>query len=320
MTRLLVNAAWPRADGPRPAEVAAAIQAAGGDGIGLPDSPRLFEDPLLATDRVLAETDVAMAGPCVLALGLRHPATVVGGLGTLAERHGPRLVAVLARGESAVRNEALPVPALRDYLSALDTVVTGLADQRQGMTLLGSASGPRTLTETATRLDGVLIDVGTAPEVVAAAIGRVREANPAAQAWLFLRVLASDDSAERDAAVAPLLGSCAARLVAAPDWYQVPGRLRAEVAEVAAAHDYARHGTMAAAGAGHPPEAAAFVADRFFAVGDGTAVRARIGALAAAGVDGVVLSGAVGGVLGRLGATVAAVRAGLGTEHRGERA
>jgi hypothetical protein len=314
MTRLLVNAAWPRSDRPRPV---AEIQAAGGDGLGLPDSPRLFADPLLATDRVLAETDMAMAGPCVLALGLRHPATVVGGLGTLAERHGPRLVAVLARGESAVRNESLPVPSLRGYLTALDAVVAGLAGQRHGMSLLGSASGPRTLAETATRTDGVLIDVGTAPDVVAAAVGRVREANPAAQAWLFLRVLVSDDSAERAAVVAPLLGSCAARLVAAPDWYQVPGPLRAEVADLAAAHDYAHHGTAAAASPA-APGAAAFVADRFFAVGDSAAVRTRIAALAASGIDGVVLSGAVGGMVRRLGPTVAAVRAGLGA-HEGER-
>lgn len=309
MTRLLVNAAWPRGSAPD----LAVIQAAGGDGVGLPDSPRLFDDPLLATDRVLAETDMAMAGPCVLALGLRHPATVVGGLGTLAARHGPRLVAALARGESAVRNEALPVPSLRGYLAALDTVVAGLAEQRHGMTLLGSASGPRTVTETASRVDGVLIDVGTAPEVVATAVSRVREAKPAAQAWLFLRVLVSDDSAERAAAVAPLLGSCAARLVAAPDWYQVPRRLRASVAGLAAAHDYLKHGT-AAAGPGSESHAALFVADRFFVVGDVAAVRARIGALTAFGVDGVVLSGAVGGVVTRLGPTVAAVRDGLGGE------
>lgn len=308
MTRLLVNAAWPHADG---AAAAATIRAAGGDGLGLPDSPRLFADPLLATERVLAESDVALAGPCVLALGLRHPATVVGGLATLAERHGPRLVAVLARGESAVRNEKLPVPSLRGYLGALDTVVAGLGGERHGMTLLGSASGPRTLAETATRVDGVLIDVGVAPEVLAAAVGRVRAANPAARVWLFLRVLVSDDSAF---AVAPLLGSCAARLATAPDWYQVPGRLRAGVAGLAAAHDYARHGTATAA---HTSEAAAFVADRFFVVGDAAAVRARIAAVAGA-VDGVVLSGGVGGVLGRLGATVAAVRAGLDSDHRGE--
>jgi hypothetical protein len=314
MTRLLVNAAWP---GPEPP--VATIRAAGADGLGLPDSPRLFADPLLATDRVLTETDVAAAGPCVLALGLRHPATVVGGLRTLAGRHGSRLVAVVARGESAVRNEGLPVPSLRDYLGALDTVVAGLADERNGMTLLGSASGPRTLVATATRVDGVLIDVGTDPEVVSTAVGRVRAANPAAQAWLFLRVLASDDSAERAAAVAPLLGSCAARLTTAPDWYQVPGRLRAEIAALAAAHDYARHGTAEAAGRSGSTEAADFVADRFFAIGAEAAVHTRIAAVAAVGIDGVVLSGAVGGLLPRMTPTVTAVRGGLDDHHRGER-
>jgi hypothetical protein len=303
MTRLLVNAAWPGAS-------AAAIRAAGADGVGLPDSPRLFADPLLATDRVLTETDVPLAGPCVLALGLRHPATVVGGLATIAERHGSRLVAVLARGESAVRNEQLPVPSLRDYLSGLDGVVAGLAGRCDGMTLLGSASGPRTLAATATRVDGVLIDVGVSPEVVAVAVNRVRVANPAARVWLFLRVLVS---ASASAAVPPLLGSCAARLAAAPDWYQVPDRLRADIARIAAAHDYARHGT---ATAGDASAAGEFVADRFFAVGSHSAVRARIAALAAAGIDGVVLSGGVGGVPARLAATVAAVRQGLHREER----
>lgn len=312
MTRLLLNAAWPHAAGPAADQVAADVAAAGGDGVGLPDSPRLFADPFLATERLLAGTDLALAGPCVVALGLRHPATVASALRTLAERHGPRLVAVLARGESAVRNENLPVPSLRAYLSTLDAVVAGLGAERNGMTLLGSASGPRTLAATAARLDGVVIDVGVDPEVVAMAIARVREANPAARAWLFVRALAAADPAEQDAAVASLLGSCAARLAVAPDWHQVPDRLRAAVADLAAAHDYARHGTASAtAEASRPTAAAAFVTDRFFVVGNDSAVRARIAALATIGIEGIVISGAVGGLLARLDPTVAAIRAGL---------
>lgn len=322
MTRLLVNAAWPR--GPVMNRVAADVAAAGGDGVGVPDSPRLFADPFLATERLLAETDLALAGPCAIALGLRHPAAVASSLRTLAQRHGPRLVAVLARGESAVRNENLPVPSLRDYLSTVDFVVDGIGVERHGMTLLGSASGPRTLAATAARLDGVVIDVGVAPEVVAAAVARVRDVNPTARAWLFVRALAGADLAgvdlaDVDRAVAPLLGSCAARLAAAPDWHQVPERLRAGVADLAAAHDYARHGTSSASDRiGASVDARAFVADRFFVVGDDDSVRSRIAALAAIGIDGIVISGAVDGVLDRLGPTVAAVRAGL--EHRAEQA
>ncbi|SHG70261.1 hypothetical protein SAMN05443575_2585 [Jatrophihabitans endophyticus] len=298
--RLVVNAAWPDVTG---AEIALARDA-GADGVGLPDSPRLFPDPLLATERLLVDTDVALAGPCVLGTGLRHPATVGVALRTLADRHGGRVFAVLARGESAVRNEGLAPPRLAAHLAALAAVAERTAELP--ITLLGAASGPRTIAGTARGARGVLLDVGADPEVVAAAAATARTATPAVPCWLFLRAAVTADA---PVAAAPLLGSCAHRLAAAPDWYRVPDPLRDDVAALAAAHDYATHGRGDATPAEGP--AAGFVRDRFFALGPAEDVAARVRELCrAGGVDGIVLAGATGGLRGRLADTVAAVRAG----------
>lgn len=70
---LVVNAAWPPEAGPAWSEIAAPLADAGADGIGLPDSPRLFPDPLITTERILAGTSVALAGPCVLSTGCGIP-------------------------------------------------------------------------------------------------------------------------------------------------------------------------------------------------------------------------------------------------------
>lgn len=64
---LLVNAAWPRSAGPHGVEAAELAVSAEANGLALPESPRLFADPLVLTERVLAITDVSLGRPCVLA-------------------------------------------------------------------------------------------------------------------------------------------------------------------------------------------------------------------------------------------------------------
>lgn len=312
--RVLVNVAWPAEATPDLADVVAAVTGAGADGIGVPDSPRIFPDPFVQSERLLAGTDAALAGPCVLSLGLRHPATVGAGLRTLAERHGDRVVGVLARGESSLRNEQLATPPLGEYLDALETVSDVLGPAARAVTLLGAASGPRTLAATGERLGGVLIDVGISPVVVAGAVDAARAAGPQVRCWLFVRALATDDPAVARAASTTLLGSCAMRMAAAPEWYRVPEALRDEVARVAAAHDYRTHGRETAVSEGAGPD---LVRDRFFLAGPATDVRDRLRRLTGPGVDGVVLAGATGGLVDRLPATVAALRAGVQVQESG---
>ncbi len=311
--QLLLNLArpWDQHD---PVATARQARAASFDGVGLADSPRLFPDAVLETERVLAGTDAALAGPCVLGLGLHHPAAVAQSIRTLARHHPGRVFTVVGRGESSVRNEGLPVPGFADYAASLDLLGRLLPeDERATCTLLGAASGPRTITGTARRLAGVLIDAGADPMVVERAVSLAREAHPDTDCWLFLRVVTTTTPQQAEAAADPVLGSCAARMVRAPDWFAVPTDARAAVARIAAAHDYLRHGEAGARGMHVDAAAEALVRDRFLITGTAEQVAARLRPLAALGLGGLVLAGAVAGLTERLPEVATAVRAGLGT-------
>jgi alkanesulfonate monooxygenase SsuD/methylene tetrahydromethanopterin reductase-like flavin-dependent oxidoreductase (luciferase family) len=314
MTTLLLNIAAPW-DGPGAVATANRVLGDGVDGVGLVDSPRLFPDGFLEAQRILAATDAGLAGPCVASLGLRHPATVAGALRTLDRHHPGRAFTVVGRGESSVRNEGLPLPSLREYteaLAALRTVATtGDGAPLPPGRLLGAASGPRTIAATAGALGGVLVDAGVDAGVVGRAVRLAREHDPDAVVWLFLRATVTASDEEAVTATDPLLGSCAMRLAAAPDWYGVAHDELAAVRAVADAHDYSRHGS-AEARRGARTGADAFVRDRFVLTGDPDGIAARVRPLAGLGVTGVVLAGALAGTLERLPELVGALRRGLG--------
>ena len=308
---VLLNVAAPW-DGPDPVDVAAHATALGLDGVGLVDSPRLFRDGLVETARVLGATPARLAGPCITSLGLRHPATVAGALRTLEEHAPGRVLAVLGRGESSVRNEGLPLPSLAGYTAALEQVraLLGGSPPAGSGRLLGAASGPRTLAVTARTLGGVLVDVGVDPGVVARAVDAARAEDPAAAVWLFLRAALTSSAEAAAAAAEPTLGSCALRLASAPEWYGLAGAELDAVRAVAGAHDYRRHGSADARG-GRPHEADRSVRDRFFLTGSAGDVAARLRPMAGLAVAGVVLAGAVPGVEDRLSELAGAVRDGL---------
>jgi alkanesulfonate monooxygenase SsuD/methylene tetrahydromethanopterin reductase-like flavin-dependent oxidoreductase (luciferase family) len=306
--RLLVNLAVPVTERRDAVAAAARARAVGFDGVGLTDSPRLYADCFIETERVLTGTDVELAGPCVAGLGLRHPATVAASLTTLARRHGGRLLAVVGRGESSVRNEGLPAPGLDAYDELLGQVVSAC----DGLAVLGAASGPRTIALTAARVGGVLIDVGVDPSVVAAAIEVARSANPVTRCWLFTRAVPTRTPEEAREVADPILGSCAARLVAAPGWYGLSEDQVPLVRRVADGHDYRRHGTPGARGRERAPEEVeAAVRDRFVLTGGSARLAARVAELTRLGVDGFVVAGALRRVPERTGDIGAAFTAGF---------
>ena len=312
MTAVLLNVAapWGSGDAVRTADRALA---AGLDGVGLVDSPRLFPDGFLESQRVLEATAARLAGPCVASLGLRHPTTVAAAVRTLEQHHPGRVLTVVGRGESSVRNEGLPVPTLGEYAAALELLRERLTLDDGAVApgrVLGAASGPRTIARTAAALGGVLIDVGIDPGAVSRAVGLAREQDPATHVWLFLRATVTASEEESTAAADPLLGSCAMRLAASPEWYGIAASDVAAVRAVAESHDYARHGT-AGARRGAPAPADRLVRDRFVLTGDPDRITAGMRPLAGLGVAGVVLAGGVAGVEGRLGDLVPALRAGL---------
>lgn len=309
---ILVNLARPRGQADA-VEVARATLASGLSGIGLADSPRLFPDPLVETARVLATVPDVIAGPCVLSLPLLHVARAASALGALADAFPGRVTAVVGRGESSLANEGLRPPGLAEYAEMLTTLRDLVAPDASALRLLGAASGPRTIGLTAQVLGGVLLDVGTEPAAVAAAVRHARAAAPQAGVWAFVRLAIADTPADALAAAAPLLGSCAARMARSPQWYGVDEATQQQLAELAAAHDYRRHGTDSASPAGVSAEpglaqAAERVRERFLFAGPVEQVARRFRDLAATGVDGLVLAGGLPGVITRLPELGAAAR------------
>ncbi len=287
--------------------IARDAQAAGLSGVTFADSPRLFPDPLVETTRVLASVPDVMAGPCILSLPLQHPARAASALSTLAHHFPERLVAVVGRGESSTANEGLPGPSLKEY-AVMQASLMGLLEDMgaSSLHLMGAASGPRTISATARALGGVLVDVGVDAKAVAAAVAHARADRPDVSVWAFLRVtIAADPGAAADAS-GSLLGSCASRMVAAPQWYGLTEELASAVADLAAAHDYRRHGGPGALRLSDPDldarlgQAAAVVRERFIVADRTELVTERLRGLAATGIDGVILAGGLPGVLDHL--------------------
>ena len=298
--------------GPDPVDLAERAVEAGLSGMGLVDSPRLFLDGLVETGRILERTSVRLAGPCVASLGLRHPTTVAGALRTLEHHFPGRVMAVVGRGESSVRNEGLPVPTLADYLAALESLHDLLAEHDGALAqrVLGAASGPRTIRATGAALGGTLIDVGVDADVVARAVALAREDRPEARTWLFVRAAVTSSEEAAAAAAEPTLGSCAMRLAAAPEWYGIAGPALDAVRQLAGSHDYGQHG-IAGARHGTTGSADRTVRDRFYLTGTPDVIAQRLQPLAGLGIGGVVLAGAVPGVHDRLPDLTAAIRRGM---------
>lgn len=315
MTPVLLNVAGAAAQRDPRAVVRAAL-AAGADGVGFVDSPRLYPDPWLEAGRALASSDAALAGPCTVALGLRHPSSVASAVRTLEQHHPGRAFAVVGRGESSVRNEGLRPARTATHEEALMALAERLDGVAAGR-VLGAASGPRTLAATARALGGVLVDVGTAPATVARAADLAREAAPGCRVWLFLRAVVTSGEDEAAPAAAPLVGSCASRLVAAPDWYGLDDDALAGARAVAAGHDYRRHGTAGASAADLDPGAVRAVRRRFVLTGEADEIAAAAAALAPSRLDGVVLAGGLDGVTDRLDQLLPAVRAAVPTPGGG---
>lgn len=317
MTRspaLLLNVArpWGETDAVQLAEHALASDM---DGVGLVDSPRLFPDGWVETQRVLAGTSAVLAGPCVTSLGLRHPVTVAGAIRTLEQHHPGRVLTVVGRGESSVRNEGLPVPGLRDYtasMAQLRELLTVDGVRVAATRVLGAASGPRTIEASVAAVGGVLVDVGVDAGVVRRAVALARRDTPDATVWLFMRAVVTWSDDEAIAAAEPLIGSCAMRLASAPDWYGLDPSQVDAVRAVADAHDYARHATTGARG-GATSEADQLVRDRFVLSGSRASIAAALRPFAELGIDGVVVAGGLPGVVDRLAELAAALRAGLGS-------
>jgi len=308
-TRLLLHGfadADPDAMGTR----AAAVEAAGWDGLLLADSQDLTPDVFVALTVAALATDRLELGTAVTNPVTRHPAVIASAIATLHRVSGGRAVLGLGRGDSALLQVGLEPQApaaferdaarVRAYLHGETVDEHGYPSALHWLPGAGLppvptqlfVSGPRLTRAAATAGDRVTLVVGARPERVSERLATVREARTAAgldpdaiDVGAYLIVGIDDDLARARALVRGNVAIFAH--FQRHDTALTPAD-RVVVREVTERWQEATHGVAASAQADALTDD--FV-DHFAVVGDRDAVTGRLRSLLALGLDHLVLIG-----------------------------
>jgi len=160
----------------------------GFDSIGMADSPSLFRDTFIACALAARATRRITIGPRVINPVTRHPTAAAGAIATVADLAPGRTVLGIGTGDSAVRNAGLAKGTradLRAYTVALRELLTAGRTTFGGAEALFTwapvdvpiyiaASGPKTLELAGEVADGVIIQTGLTPEIIADALACIR--------------------------------------------------------------------------------------------------------------------------------------------------
>jgi 5,10-methylenetetrahydromethanopterin reductase len=247
------------------ADIARVAEDAGFFGVLLTDSQCLAPDPFVELGAVARVTDRLHLGTCTTNVLTRHVSVVANLAATLQAESSGRMHLGVARGDSAVRKVGLDPAtpeqfgqALSDLrgllagatpsVSATDSSLQWLDPSTSATPVLGVASGPRSIAAVARHADGLILQVGTDPEVIRHFVELIRTTTPRPDFRILLYVIVglSDDRGPDSTVlgVTPLL----ARMAAEP--LRDLGAQQAPVAEAAAqSYSLATHGLSAAQGA-----------------------------------------------------------------------
>ena len=306
---------WPTAG--RTVQVAKLCEATGWDGLLVTDTQCLAAEAIVQLSLCVAATQRIRLGTGVTNPITRDPSVLASAFATLQQESGGRMSLGIGRGDSSLAHigrTPASVSALEAYVIRLQTYLRGEPVDRDGFAsrlhalaaqslpqfnqrfLLDIAgTGKRVIALAAQHADGLTLGVGANAERIGA---KVREAEVALAAAgrsrreftisAYVNVAVND---RIDVARDTVRGSVAvtARFSgmhggAASDGLDPDGR-RAVLA-LADGYDMAHHGSSAAAHARALPDD--FI-DGFAAIGDATRVTQRLRAIAASGVDRIVL-------------------------------
>lgn len=250
----------------------------------------LEADAFVVSAAALAATTTIRVGPGIANVVDRHPAALARGAASLDRLAPGRALLGLGRGAPdharALGQEPASTESLEDALRICRAVLGGGAVDHPGrrwrarlaaaparararapVPLLLAAVGPRTLRLAGALADGVLLNYASGPEYTRRAVRLVREAA---------------EAAGRDPEAVDVLGYV---LLARTDMADAVRQVEAVRRTVAAVHALPGEGELLAApsgGSGAPLE-------RFAAIGDAAACRARLDEYRDAGLDSVVL-------------------------------
>lgn len=291
------------------AELSARAERAGFDQVWFPDSQLLWRDVFaVAASAAQATTRIGL-GTAVTNVLTRHPAVLASAARTVAELAPDRFLLGVGVGDSAVTTVGLR-PAtgaqLREHLGTVRELLAGntvefagaasrLRDPGPHVPIHLAASGPRNLRLAGELADGAILLSGVAPDVLAAATGRVQEGARGRDrvpmtVSAFCRVT---EDAPRDAReLKPICARIAQNggasfLALAGVHVEVPEHLPGIYPDLVHAEDW-----PAAVDACAPyvsDEAAAAFASRFCLYGTPDAIARQLAEVRAAGADAVCL-------------------------------
>jgi 5,10-methylenetetrahydromethanopterin reductase len=286
------------------AELARRVEAWGLDGLLVADSQNLNADVWVELALAAAATRRIAVGPGVTNPATRHPAVTASAAATLQTVSAGRAVLGIGRGDSAltqIGKEPVPVAVLEAALAAIQGYLRGEDVELDGVTtrmawvaglpkppVAVAATGPHVIAAAARHADRIDFTVGAEPDRLRWAIDAARGAAAGRDVSLgaYLNVAVDPDlAAARDL----VRGSTAilARFAtegAPPDGLSEV--TRRGIDELAADYDESRHGQ------GEAPHARALedaFIDRFAVVGAPGDVADRLNALAALGLDRIVV-------------------------------
>jgi 5,10-methylenetetrahydromethanopterin reductase len=284
--------------------------------VGVADSQSVFRE-LYATAALCAQaTRRVLIGPTVSNPLTRHPAVAAAAIATVDEVAPGRAIFGVGSGDSALLNlgeRPVTLAGLRAYVAAVRALFTrGETDYRgrrirltwptRSVPIYLAAEGPKTLALAGEIADGVIVNVGLQPALITDAVARIHAGARAAgrdpatiDLWTMARVNVTDDVATGIAEIKMELASSAHHVFRFTlEGKQVPPELADAIRRVQRGYQPAAHEQL-----GPSPNAALldgdpvllrYLADRFAAVGPPAVCIEKLGAVAVAGITGVLFT------------------------------
>ena len=290
----------------------------GFDYIGIGDSQSLFRELYVSLSVVAMSTSSVRLGPTVTNPLTRHPAVTAAAIASVNELSDGRAFLGIGTGDSAVLNLDLKparMAQVHDYLQAVRSVLSGESADYRGdrihvrwpegtVPIAMSAEGPRTLALAGSVADAAIVHTGLTGEVLDDTVARIREGERAAgrdqgtvEVWAFAKCNIADS---REIAIDEIKMALAASGHHAfrftLDGKNVPVELREPVAILQREYVAAEHeqvGNTRNAQLTDELGLTSYLTDRFAVAGTPGECLSKVSAIAAHGVD-VLLITAIG--------------------------
>lgn len=263
-------------------------------GLGIGDSPSIYEDVYMRAMMAASCTGSMRIGPLVTNPLLRHPVVTADAIATLDHVIPGRAFVAIGAGDSAAANVGLrhgTIDRLERYAVTVKTLLTKGSATWEGATVrfalknpaipvYVAAAGPRTLELAGRIADGVIVGTGISEEAVSLAFGRIEKGARAAgrsledlDIWFLVHASLADKANDaRSAIVNTLITKVHATYKSNAALATMPGHLHAAARNILERYDALHHADFAFEGhkalAREHPELMDYIERRHTITGD----------------------------------------------------